>query len=502
MSSAQCLSDMDNYNAVLAELEYLRRERVSADEALERAQRSVHDIAARERQLQGQLKAYDDCITASRLQRIQQFLKTFPEDLLRCVFEAVADLPDDNWQAVGYGSYNAVRSAAPFTLAAVCSRWRRVALHCPRLWGYVSLPDPESGEFLDAHASRIDLLIARSSPCPLDILIGQPWGNCVATAEVHLRYCVEKLSWCSSRWRRVELYLPYGFEALLDVLRGPLPLVSHLAIGTISLMSTDEEGEPPDDYLPFVPCLNELDISAGVRICRLPGPPRFPSLRSLAIWDIWSTECVLELLSMCQQTLERLVLIADGDTQQNYDIPLSFPCLRSLVLRNETFFAHLPAEQLIFKNLTTLALGEEAISHDLVPLLLQVAPTVTNLTLQGAFAAASAAAAYVLEQLVNVSHLEIARFTPSEPYFVFPDELFAVLADTEPCIWPKLASLRIGAGVTLGLGRGNGLLRLLRKRRWPPSSPEYERVLRIAQVDCADFAPRWLSDEVARVLAE
>ncbi|KZV96439.1 hypothetical protein EXIGLDRAFT_765393 [Exidia glandulosa HHB12029] len=94
-----------------------------------------------------------------------------PDDILRCIFEEVAALPDEGWETIGDGTYNDDRAMHPFLLASVCARWRRVALALPGLWTYVGISDEESSDDVAQHIARVPLLLSRSKTAPLDIFV-------------------------------------------------------------------------------------------------------------------------------------------------------------------------------------------------------------------------------------------------------------------------------------------------------------------------------------------
>ncbi|EJD51404.1 hypothetical protein AURDEDRAFT_159804 [Auricularia subglabra TFB-10046 SS5] len=496
MSTARFRLDTQNYYTTLAQLENLRRERIVADEALARAQKAVYLLAAQQRQLEIQLGAYGEFIHVARAMRIQELLTTFPEDLLRCIFEAVADLPDDSWQKFGYGRHNHERTNAPFVLAAVCSRWRRVALSCPRLWTYLSLPDPDSVEALDLHIVRFELLLLRSFPCSFDILVPQSWECCSSDLHGDFRRCVSTLARHSARWHRVELWLPSGFGRPLDVLRGPLPLLSQLAITDYSTITPDNDDGPPDDYLPYAPHVKVLDLSLDIRISQL-CHPGFPSLQSLTLWHRVPMECMLRLLLMCQGTLEHLEVASNSQPLSVSAVPLAFPSLRSLALHDVPFFADWP--QIVLPNVTSLALDESAADTETLPLVIQMSHSVASLTLCGGLPLP--VVPDIVQHLANVSHVEFAKIVPCDGDFDVPDRFLALLAESVPYIWPKLTSLRFGPGVGLSHGRGRGLLRFIKKRNSPPHSAVDEPPSRILHVAFVDAAPAWLVEEVERLLA-
>ena len=60
-------------------------------------------------------------------------------DILRLVFEETVryEVDDERWPVA---DYDATLATAAFTLAAVCRRWRAIALEAAVLWTYFAFP--------------------------------------------------------------------------------------------------------------------------------------------------------------------------------------------------------------------------------------------------------------------------------------------------------------------------------------------------------------------------
>jgi len=73
---------------------------------------------------------------------MREFFVTAPEDILVLIFEEVKAI-HEGWNC-GFMLYDQGRSRAPFRLAAVCRRWRRVAISTSILWTYIAVHKPGS----------------------------------------------------------------------------------------------------------------------------------------------------------------------------------------------------------------------------------------------------------------------------------------------------------------------------------------------------------------------
>ena len=84
----------------------------------------------------------------------------------------------DKWPAMIYDHHAA---QVPFTLAAVCQRWRGLALATPTLWTYFGFPPAESMDGRDL--MRFELLRDRAGAAPIDVVFGWqyrdggPWSS-------------------------------------------------------------------------------------------------------------------------------------------------------------------------------------------------------------------------------------------------------------------------------------------------------------------------------------
>lgn len=130
----------------------------------------VDNVKARARLLEERQCTAIEHMARTRAAFLRAFLSDIPDDVLAGIFTRVVDLPDDEWKESGRDAFNRERSSMPFVLAAVCSRWRRLALDLSCLWTYISLPTSDATQ-ATAHCKRIELSLVRSKRSPMDIFL-------------------------------------------------------------------------------------------------------------------------------------------------------------------------------------------------------------------------------------------------------------------------------------------------------------------------------------------
>lgn len=382
-----------------------------------------------------------------------------PDDALRLIFEACADLPDSNWRAFSSGQDNLRRSSAPFFLS-VCRKWRAVALRFGKLWNYCSLPGPDAFT-LDTELRRIDLVLERSSPYPLDILVSQAWADYKIVEENDpFVQCFTKLRQHSERWGRVEIWMPENVSLrLFDVFRCPLPCLHQLSL-TLNRTTRDPawNTHQRDSYLSQAPRLRELDVAFGALRVSTLRDDSLPALSDLRCWDNCPAEVVAQLIFLCHRTLESLDVSSTRDVVPTAAFTL--PRLHTLSLRGLAFLTRWTHPGMLsFPALKTLSLSSAALSPSLSPFLTDVVPKVTHLNLFGRIVPD---ALDTLTHLAAVTHLSFALYPASK--CVVDDEFFLRLSDASPAIWPKLRSLRLCAMASVSPAHGEGILHLLLKR--------------------------------------
>ena len=89
-----------------------------------------------------------------------------PEDILALVFDGFANDQVLRWPDA---EYDHAKALAPFTLAAVCQRWRYLALSLAPIWDYFGFPADHPA--LHLHHSRLLALLDRSKDTLVDVVV-------------------------------------------------------------------------------------------------------------------------------------------------------------------------------------------------------------------------------------------------------------------------------------------------------------------------------------------
>ncbi|KZV96403.1 hypothetical protein EXIGLDRAFT_833646 [Exidia glandulosa HHB12029] len=484
-----------------------RHEYQLAEDALALAAAKVEYLKADVNLLEQRQSAAMEQLDRSRAASLRIAVSNLPDDVLRCIFICCAELPDAQWLELGQGSFNYDRSKLPFALAAVCTRWRRVALGSGGLWAYISLPSElQEGHSRDSHLHRIELLLSRSRNSPLDVLLDMRENDWDATDENnkwvrHMIFCVGRHV---DRWSRVKIvFSNLDPRDLADVFRAPMPRLEHL-----SFVGPDSEDWRGTEslFLPYVPIIQELHLSfTGIAIS--PFHAGFPSLVSLTVADDMTPEILQRVLELSRATLQ--VLDLDVDFNITSSASLSLPSLHTLNLRCELFFV--TSEGTIALNapsLRSLTLWvsppfNPSEADNLSALFESVSSTVTALTLYGEVDSAFVDTCGAL--LRNLSHVTFATHLES---CTVDDQFFVALSKHIPSVWPRLQSIVLDHA-RIAPPNGDGIVQLLTARNALSNSEPTllsreahvsERPCRIREVRLAKDAPEWAVAEVNRLL--
>ncbi|EJD50734.1 hypothetical protein AURDEDRAFT_182128 [Auricularia subglabra TFB-10046 SS5] len=449
------------------------------------------------------------------------FFDTCPEELLSHIFELLTNAPDEKWSTVCDGNYNHDRARIPFTLSAVCTRWRNISLHCSALWSYIGLPghsdDADCDLADDALYTRVHVLLSRSGSSPLDVLV--PWnGVSFADFEVDGRSSLEEaqiakmrkifvdISKHLARWRRVSLWLPHLFDrALLRIFKGPTPLLSELAV-----MCDDEErwdDDPWDGFFPFAPRLKHLELFNTGISSSTATPGSLPSLSYLEFGD-FPGRLLHSFIARGAPSLVELCL-TDGYRENGTPLRcLELPVLRSLELHRVPYFIpRQPSPVLATPHLEHLTLYHSAITNVMAPFMSNISSTVTRMTLQGDITPWHLD---VLLPLQNLQHFGMSYHAYGDRAYTIGNDFFSELADRT--LWPQLRTICLPQRGTMTYGYGQiagnygaGLLRLITTRNSVPRVPPPEengRPCRLEEVNLEyEGVEAWLVVEVARLLA-
>ncbi|KZV96372.1 hypothetical protein EXIGLDRAFT_733298 [Exidia glandulosa HHB12029] len=500
------VADQATMDDTTAQLLAARHECQLAEDALTLAAAKVEHLQAEVRLLEQRQSAATEQLARSRAASLRIAVCNLPDDVIRCVFICCAELPDIKWEKFGHGSYNHGRATLPFSLAAVCTRWRRVALDYGGLWTYISLPSIHPGNTDDRqlgfHHNRIETLLLRSQMFLLDVLLDMsPFdGESTWISSVFSSVCSH-----TDRWRRVEISFPYECERdIASVFAGPLPKLKQLSLLGPATLSLEDENTY---FIPHAPLLEDLDLShTGMTVS--PVHEGFPSLLSLAINDDISSESLQQLLELSKATLQVLDL--------NVGFParclssLSLPNLRTLVLHLELFFVTAQPERTVNFNASslsalTLRSNDLMFDNDLLVLLEHVSATVTNLTLY------DVVHPRYIDTLARLRNLSQIVFGTQIMRCDVHDQFLVVLAKQIPTVWPRLQTIVFCNAEIMSPGsHGNGIMQLVAARNVAPKSAVLSSVVetsdsehprRIREVQLPIDTPKWTVAEVERLLA-
>ncbi|KAF9523305.1 hypothetical protein CPB83DRAFT_739224, partial [Crepidotus variabilis] len=113
----------------------------------------------------------------------------------------------------------------PLELSKICARWRSAAISNPHLWSKLSVQ--LEGQSSNRHPELVDTWLRRSAACPLTFYLfweNPPFDN--------THPILEKILEHSERWRTMFFYLPYRAFASFQRIRGRLPMLMNLSLGT------------------------------------------------------------------------------------------------------------------------------------------------------------------------------------------------------------------------------------------------------------------------------
>ncbi|EJD51080.1 hypothetical protein AURDEDRAFT_160223 [Auricularia subglabra TFB-10046 SS5] len=306
-------------------------------------------------------------------------LRELPDELLRVVFSAVvaemrSEFSWDDWDR----HMSAEVPFQPFDLAAVCHRWREIALDMSALWSVISfrLYDPDS---IPSTLDCVMLMLERSGAAPLDIILGWQdfyWPH--ITPEVGLLYSALQMS--ASRWRRFFLVVPDDLKdpddtdrGFFDMFRQPTPLLEEF-----SIVSTNWEKNIYSDnfpqYLPYCPQLRKL----RTEMCNIfptatqphPGVPHL--LEQLSMCCILPERVLRQLLNLTTELvrLELLLMTKPENPGINAGAPLCLSRLEHMTLSGDSVdYINMWMDRLRLPHLASLQLdgARDAAVEQLLP---------------------------------------------------------------------------------------------------------------------------------------
>ncbi|KAJ7314378.1 hypothetical protein DFH08DRAFT_895315 [Mycena albidolilacea] len=182
-------------------------------------------------------------------------LRRMPVEIISLIFKFAAP----------FRSYVMNVKEGPWTLSAVCSRWRTIALSQPNLWTDFVLnfvDDRDSPESAGRILPLIEAHLERSQKLPLTIkFFPHDEIECTEAEQALL----DLLAAHCDRWETVELYgSTLFYDTLIGSIYGRLPILRKLDIRVCSQFEEDDDQELDiSDLFAACPALQEVVINVG-----------------------------------------------------------------------------------------------------------------------------------------------------------------------------------------------------------------------------------------------
>ncbi|KAJ7812044.1 hypothetical protein B0H14DRAFT_3753981 [Mycena olivaceomarginata] len=150
----------------------------------------------------------------------------------------------------------------PWTLSAVCSRWRNIALSQPSLWTDFALNFVESPYTAWRRLPLVEAHLERSQKLPLSITFFPHYETACMEAEQPL---LDLLAAHCDRWETVELCgSTLLYDTLIGSIYGRLPILRKLVLRICSQFDgLDPEPADISDLFADCPALEEVTINGG-----------------------------------------------------------------------------------------------------------------------------------------------------------------------------------------------------------------------------------------------
>ena len=301
-----------------------------------------------------------------------------PDDILHLIFSELvrADDEPDVWPRM---SYNHRAAQAPFIVAAVCQRWRVLALATSNLWTYFGFPP---ADFIDPrHQQRLECLQLRVGSAPIDVVFGWPDRDHGAACKRHIIRSIRNgILSRRSQWRTAILHVGgssrqgWKFDQLFQA-------STWLQLEEMSLTVDDIV-----DVVPFAPRLRRFYLDCDRSMVDEPFVVKgYPALSTFGLFCD-STPLLRWFPAAFGSQLTELVLVDDycktlfevHEMRATY----TFPILRSLILDDGRWLRHINAPTVTKLTLTHLFI------HRLTPELTHQFVHLTELVLCGKFRSA------------------------------------------------------------------------------------------------------------------
>jgi len=178
---------------------------------------------------------------------------SIPDDIMLLIFSRLVRSEDaeDEWPAMMYDRHAA---QAPFTLAAVCQRWRELASTTSTLWTYFGFPPAEMVD--ERFLLRLELLKRRAGAAPIDVVFGwQSQADARACRREPSRLVFEEIVGMHVQWKTVVLHVEESVQSCRTMDRvfqsSQWPLLESLSL-SMNGITTE---------LPVAPLLHRLWLS-------------------------------------------------------------------------------------------------------------------------------------------------------------------------------------------------------------------------------------------------
>lgn len=417
----------------------LRIARDDARASILRAQRNLEAIEAELHDIQDRTAQLRTAIL--RLRGVQ----SLPDEVLALIF---TDLVRDNSAACAWDECFIEASIIPhamiqYRIAAVCRRWRQMALRTPTVWSFLVIPPVATADDAARLLWHAETMIERSRGTPIEVVI--PWQSLNWTlTSFGFADVLATVGRASRQWRHVSFILSGSVSTRLayDIFRGPMPILETLAVlqlpydGPLSLSDSDSDASP--HYLPYCPALRRLIVQGCDVVHTGPSGPLFSlvaltlstiELAGDVIWQVLSLLPALEYLDLrIEEQPQGLSAGSNGSGQ------LRCPALAELICRSgagDLFSSW--GTNLDLPVLSTLEL--EHFSNDISNLLSRVSASVTTFAFSSEEDDLAGEDAVILAALHNVRDLHIGYCETMD------DAFFTQLTDND--FWPKLENITI-----------------------------------------------------------
>ena len=400
---------------------------------------------------------------------------------------------DAVWPAMAY-EHSAAK--APFAVAAVCRRWRELALSTSTLWTYFGFPPAD--EMDRRHQQRAELLRLRAGNAPIDVVFG--WrSECYVAALKNdaARSIFDEILNMGSRWKNVVLHVSRGWKIDRLLLSCQWTFLEQLSLAAQEIPS----------IIPTAPFLRRLWLDCDA--CLVSDPFVVAGYPSLRVFSLFCDSIALINgfgLAFGQQLTE-LVLIDDvGSLSEQGTIPMfTFPVLRQLTIDDGRWLHFVDAPTLI--NLTVTHLYIERATAEI----LRRFDHVKTLGICGEF---NQERLEPLKELRNITTLSFlcpmalaAGLQGARDYYTIATGTLRSLAQLEPPIWPQLQCLYCdpfapGARTSIGAICAEELLEFVAARNTRLVDSDTTSTARIVEA-IADYpdAPDWLKEQLRQLVA-